>query len=76
MLGFRLSKRPTIGSNLILKLHPTYHKHDHVELSVESARNIEIIAKRLQEYNGSMLAIDYGHDGECKDTFRVNDFNI
>lgn len=70
-LEFRLSKRDTIGSNIILKMHPTYHMHDHVEVSVESARNIEIISKRLQEYNGSMLAIDYGHNGECKDTLRA-----
>jgi SAM-dependent MidA family methyltransferase len=48
-----------------------YQKFDHVEVSLESARIIELISNRLTELNGSMLIIDYGHDGECKDTFRV-----
>lgn len=38
---------------------------------MESARNLELIANRIHETNGSMLLIDYGHDGICKDTFRA-----
>ncbi len=60
---------------LKLKLHPTYSKFDHVEISFEAARVIELISKRLYEYNGSVLIADYGHNGELKDTLRVFDIN-
>ena len=43
-------------------------------MSVESAKAVEAIAKRLSEFNGSGLFIDYGHDGQCKDSFRVTFF--
>ena len=70
-LEFVMSKRPTLGSQIILNLNPNYRKFEHVEVSSESARYMEVIAKRMQEYNGSTLIIDYGHDGMCKDTFRA-----
>lgn len=53
------------------KLYPGCEKSEHVELSVDAARIIESISRRLTEANGSMLLIDYGHDGECKDTLRA-----
>ena len=56
---------------MILNLYPGYEKFDHIEVSFESARYIEAISKVLSEYNGSMLAIDYGHDGAPSDTLRV-----
>jgi len=70
-LEFVMSKRPTMGSQMILNLNPSYRKFDHIEVSSEAARYVEIITQRLQETNGSMLIIDYGHDGACKDTFRA-----
>lgn len=56
---------------MILNLYPGYEKFDHIEVSFESARYIEAIGKILSEYNGSMLTIDYGHDGAPSDTLRV-----
>lgn len=70
-LEFVISKRSTMGSQMILNLNPRYRKFDHVEVSSESARYVEIITQRIQKYNGSMLIIDYGHNGVCKDTFRA-----
>lgn len=32
---------------------------------------MEAIIIRLFEYNGSVLIIDYGYDGQSRDTFRV-----
>ena len=68
---FVISKRATLGSQLILPLNPNYRKYEHVEVSSESARYMEVISARLQKYNGSMLVLDYGHNGLCKDTFRA-----
>ena len=33
---------------------------------------MENIAQRLEEFGGFALVIDYGHNGEKKDTFRVS----
>lgn len=55
----------------LLKLNPNYTKFEHIEVSPDAARYMEAIAKRLNEYNGSALVIDYGHDGQGGDTFRV-----
>lgn len=52
-------------------MNPNHLRFDHVEVSPESARYMEAISKRLSDYNGSALFIDYGHDGVCADTFRV-----
>lgn len=70
-----LAPKSTLASQVFLKMHPNYEKFDHVELSVESAKQMESIVKRLCDYNGSSLIIDYGHNGQLKDTFRVN-FNF
>lgn len=70
-LQMKISKSKTIGTNFILKLYPNYEAHEHLEISVDSARNIELISNRISEMNGSMLLIDYGHEGQCTDTFRA-----
>ncbi|CAF0712266.1 unnamed protein product [Brachionus calyciflorus] len=69
-LKFVVSPMVTMNSKFLLNLYPGYEKFEHLEISSESARYMDLVAKRLKEYNGSMLIIDYGHDGECKDTFR------
>jgi SAM-dependent MidA family methyltransferase len=53
------------------ELHPNYQKFDHVEVSAESGRYMELISKKIVDYNGSALLIDYGHDGMQKDTLRA-----
>ena len=70
-LGFLVSPKETIGSRIVLKLHPTYSQFNHIEVSAESARYMEAIANIIRDTNGSALLIDYGHDGVCKDTFRA-----
>lgn len=68
---FVLSPKATIGSQMVLKLNPYYNNFEHVEVSAETARQMETISKRLLDYNGSILIMDYGHYGESKDTFRA-----
>lgn len=53
------------------QLNPEYSKFEHMEVSPESARYMEAISKKLGNYNGSALFIDYGHNGICSDTLRV-----
>lgn len=60
-----------IWIDLKLKLHPGYVNYDHVEISFEAARIFNSLVKRLKDYNGSIIIIDYGHNGELKDTLRV-----
>ncbi|RNA40170.1 NADH dehydrogenase [ubiquinone] complex assembly factor 7, partial [Brachionus plicatilis] len=68
---FVLSPMTTLNSKVFLKLYPDYEKYDHLEISAEAARYIDLITTRLNQYNGSVLIIDYGHDGESKDSFRA-----
>jgi len=70
-LEMKISKDRTVGSDLVLKLYPGFEEHEHVEVSVEAARNMEAVARRIGDMNGSALVIDYGHDGRCGDTFRA-----
>ena len=56
---------------IYFELHPNYQKFDHVEVSAESGRYMELISKKIVDYNGSALLIDYGHDGMQKDTLRA-----
>lgn len=48
----------------------------HVEYSVEIEQTIDAIADRIDEYGGFSLIMDYGHEGEKGDTFRVGFFTI
>ncbi|XP_014292128.1 protein arginine methyltransferase NDUFAF7, mitochondrial [Halyomorpha halys] len=43
---------------------------DYFEISPQSGLILEHIACTLEEHGGFVLIIDYGHDGEKKDTFR------
>ena len=61
----------TFYISIYIKLYPEHEKFDHVEISSEAARYIELISQRLSEFNGSLLLIDYGHNGTPKDTLRV-----
>ncbi len=70
-LEMKISKGRTIGSDLVLKLYPGFEEHEHVEVSVEAARNMEAVSRRIEEMNGSALLVDYGHDGKCEDTLRA-----
>ncbi|XP_026681235.1 protein arginine methyltransferase NDUFAF7, mitochondrial-like isoform X2 [Diaphorina citri] len=44
---------------------------DHVEISLQTGVIVKNIATRLEENGGIGLIIDYGHNGEGKDTFRA-----
>lgn len=55
----------------LYQLNPEHSKFEHVEVSPDSARYMEAISRKLFDSNGSALIIDYGHDGKCGDTLRV-----
>lgn len=44
---------------------------DHFEVSPHSGVIMEQISKRLEEFGGFALVLDYGHEGNKTDTFRV-----
>lgn len=53
-------------------------QRDQMEYSVQSHQILEHLSVRLEEHGGFGLVMDYGHDGNVGDTFRVsvNDHNI
>lgn len=52
------------------------NEQKHIEYSIEMERIIEQIAMRIQENGGFSLIMDYGHQGEKNDTFRVSTNSI
>lgn len=41
-----------------------------LEYSLEAERHVDLLAKRLEQYGGLGLIMDYGHFGDKTDTFR------
>jgi NADH dehydrogenase [ubiquinone] 1 alpha subcomplex assembly factor 7 len=66
-----VSRNETPVSKLYNVLRPD-DKRKHVEISPESDMMANHIAERLETYGGFGLIMDYGHEGEKEDTFRVS----
>ncbi|XP_076236488.1 protein arginine methyltransferase NDUFAF7, mitochondrial isoform X2 [Calliopsis andreniformis] len=62
-----LSSTPTPASLYI----SNDEKRDHVEISPQSLRIVDYMARYLWEYGGFALICDYGHNGDKTDTFRA-----
>lgn len=63
----------------ISKLYSALQMDDnrkHVEISPETDIILKHIVKRLEEFGGFGLIMDYGHLGEKEDTFRVSYLNL
>jgi NADH dehydrogenase [ubiquinone] 1 alpha subcomplex assembly factor 7 len=65
-----ISRAETPISKLFPILYPD-EKRKHVEISPESDLIANHLADRLETYGGFGLIIDYGHEGDKEDTFRV-----
>lgn len=61
MLGVFLT-RPWLNKGTLL---------NQIEYSVDTEQIIDVVASRIEEYGGFSLIMDYGHNGEQGDTFRV-----
>lgn len=69
-----ISQKESPLSKLLISKSET---REHVEISPEAGAIARQVAERLEEFGGFSLFIDYGHNGEKTDTFRVrNSKNI
>lgn len=66
-----ISRTETPISKVFPILYPN-ETRNHVEISPESDLVAKHIAERLESYGGFGLIIDYGHEGDKEDTFRVS----
>ena len=53
-----------------------YEERSYAEVSPVGAVTMQNIGKRIHEDGGIFLAVDYGHDGEEKDSFRVRSIHL
>lgn len=67
-LQYTLSQGETPISQMLLKKN---EPREHVEVCPGSGVIVKHIADRLEKDGGFALIVDYGHDGEKTDTFRV-----
>jgi NADH dehydrogenase [ubiquinone] 1 alpha subcomplex assembly factor 7 len=72
---FVSSRNETPFSKLYSSLRPDDTRNQ-AEISPDSELILKHIAQRLEEHGGFGLIMDYGHEGEKGDTFRVRQFHI
>lgn len=69
---FVVARKETPNLKLFLANLDANEQRDHVEYSIASHQLIEHLSVRLEEHGGFGLVMDYGHNGDKGDTFRVS----
>lgn len=69
---FVVARKETPMLKLFLANLASNEQRDHVEYSIQSHQIVEHLSVRLEEHGGFGLVMDYGHNGDKSDTFRVS----
>lgn len=69
---FVVARKETPMLKLFLANLDPNEERDHMEYSIQSHQVMEHLSLRLEEHGGFALVMDYGHNGEKGDTFRVS----